>query len=147
MDLSECVCGRGSAFNESQGICGRILWSLEMPTLFEAGGPPKRQRALKFIIFVHLFPYKPPPANIVMMQLTKACSTVRSARYPASKVAKPTSATRSSIVPRASPSPPEDTNAGPAPPPGTIFYGELLFATHCIRFYRFIRRASLDRAS
>ena len=65
-----------------------------------------------------------------MMQLAKSSSTVRSAaRYQASKVAKPVSAARSTIVPRASPSPPEDNNAGPAPLPGTIFYGELLSAT------------------
>ena len=65
-----------------------------------------------------------------MMQLAKSSSTVRSAaRYQASKVAKPVSAARYAIVPRASPSPPEDTKAGPAPPPGTIFNGELLSAT------------------
>ena len=73
---------------------------------------------------------KSSPALLNMMQLAKSSSTVRSAaRYQASKVAKPVSAARSTVVPRASPSPPEDTNAGPAPPPGTIFYGELLFAT------------------
>ena len=73
---------------------------------------------------------KSSPALLNMMQLAKSSSTVRSAaRYQASKVAKPVSAARSTIVPRASPSPPEDTKAGPAPPPGTIFNGELLSAT------------------
>ena len=84
-----------------------------------------------------------------MMQLAKSSATVRSARYQASKVAKPVSAARYAIVPRASPSPPENTNAGPASPPGTIFYGELVSATHARAgrvFVRFTRRTPASHA-